>query len=233
MKAPGHLLLVATCALAAVTPARAAPSLLLPRMPSPQLVPEAVHDAPMSTYEIQQVIRRYLPDQVVLVRDVGSPAGQAFPAAGADARSGEPQPVAASLGFHPVIDFMDEQYAPVQDAFVPVLLDWFEALTANLGYTPESMRAAGFGSNKVARLMRVFTLVRMHRDAERKIRVVPAIGWCRVLLREDWGRCRAGETHTFVLVSTEKGWFVIDPFTRRMRALTRNDPRWIVEFVVL
>jgi hypothetical protein len=232
LKAAGRLLLVLATLLAAAPGARAASTLLLPRMPSPQLVPEAVHDAPMSTSEIQQVIRRYLPDQTVLVRDVGAPAGEA---AATDARAprGEPQTVAASLGFHPVIDFMDEQYAPIQHAFVPVLLDWFEALASNLGYTPDSMLAAGFGSNKVARLMRVFTLVRMHRDPDQKIRVVPAIGWCRLLLQEDWGRCRAGETHTFVLVSTEKGWFVIDPFTRRMRALTRNDPRWIVEFVVL
>lgn len=232
MKAAGLRLLGFTLGWAACALPGAAETMLLPRMPSPKLVPEAIHDAPMSTSEIRQQIQRYLPDQVVLIQDVAPPGGPSS-AGETEFHRGEPQPVAASLGMHPVIDFTDEQYAPLQHAFIPILLDWFEALAANLGYTPETMRAAGFRSNKVARLMRVFTLVRMHRDRDQRIRVVPAIGWCRILLQEDWGRCRTGETHSFVLVATERGWFVIDPFTRRMRALGRNDPRWVVEFVVL
>jgi hypothetical protein len=207
-------------------------TLLVPRMPSPEFVPAVVSSKPWDMSEVRTRLEQALGGGSVLVQDLPPPT------AGPDATApsftrGEPHPVAATLGRHPVIDLADSHYAPLQHTFIPAMMDWFEALLAGLGYTPAQAWEAGFRSNKAARLMRVFTSVRMHRDHGHQPDWAPAIGWCRILLREDWGRCRKGETHSFVLVGTDRGWFVIDPATRRLRAVEPNDQSWLVEFVVL
>lgn len=209
-----------------------ATTMKLPRMPTPQFVPAVTLGVPLTDTEIRIQLQPLLPRRNIQVRDVVVSDGTQQ-SVKEELYRGEPHTVAATLGWYPVIDLADNKYAPLSHAFIPVLLDWFEALAASLDTTPAQMRAAGFRSNKVARLMRVFTAIRLHRDHGKDPGMEPAIGWCRILLQEDWGRCRAGETHSFVLVATEQGWFIIDPFTRRMRSLQKDDPRWVVEFVVL
>ncbi|AOS43649.1 hypothetical protein Verru16b_00701 [Lacunisphaera limnophila] len=231
---PPYLLLCA--ALLAATPLpQSAATLKLPRMPSPEFVPSVSAGVPLSGAEIRIQLQSLLPAGTVLVRDVEAPTAgtEAGTETGSEATRGEPHTVAATLGRHPVIDLADSHYAPLRQEFIPVLVDWFEALATSLDTTPAQMRAAGFRTNKVARLMRVFTAVRLHRDHGQDPGMEPAIGWCRILLQQDWGRCLQGETHTFVLVATDRGWFIIDPFTRRMQRLEKDDPRWLVEFVVI
>jgi len=127
----------------------------------------------------------------------------------------------------------DTKYAPLKADYIPVLLDWFEALAATMGHTPAQLYESGYRANKVVLLLRVFTSVRLHRDNPKDLQVAPAIGFCRILLNEDYGAHRRGESLSLVLIGTEKGWYTIDPFVRRMRLLEPNDPRWAVQLVVL
>jgi len=201
-------------------------------MPSPEFVAQVTHRTPLTSEQVRQQLQSVLPVGEVLIQDLNPPGDQAFQE-DIELHRGEPHPVAGTLGWHPVIDCSDNQYAQLRHEFIPILMDWFEALAASFELTPLQMREHGFRCNKVARLMRVFTSVRMHRDHGKDLGMAPAIGWCRILLQEDWGRCRKGESHTFVLIATEQGWFVLDPFTRRMRQLEQTDPRMVVQFVVL
>jgi hypothetical protein len=205
-------------------------TLVLPRMPAPEFVPAVTRGSALSSQEVRLQLQSLLPPGAAVPEDSRPAAGTAQ---NDDAPHARGEPVVANLGMLPVIHCDDGRYAVLEHTYLPVLLDWFEAMAASTGHTPAGLRDAGYRCNKVARLMRVFCSVRMHRDHDKDPGMAPAIGWCRILLQEDWGRCRKGETHTFVLVATEKGWFVLDPFTRRMRLLTKADPRWVVEFVVL
>jgi hypothetical protein len=204
----------------------------LPRMPSPAFTQRVVSGQPLTAQEVRIQLQSALPAGQVLVQDVEPPAAQTH-AEDSALHRGEPHHVSINFGWHPVIDLADDHYAPLRHEFIPVLVDWFEALAAAFQMSPEELRVHGYRCNKVARLMRVFTAIRMHRDHGRDPGMEPAIGWCRIRLQEDWGRCLKGESHSFVLVATELGWHVIDPFTRRMRKLETNDPRFFVEFVVL
>ncbi len=201
----------------------------LPRMPSPEFTPSAAQGSLLGA----EVIRRELSSTLPLRIDRTPPTARATAAPAAPSPTEEMTPVAAIGRAYPVLDLSDAHYAPLAHSFLPVLLDWFEAFAAGQGCTVDDLHARGLRANKVAHLMQAFTSIRMHRDRAPGLAAAPAIGWARVLLAEGWGRAKSGETHTFVVVATERGWFVIDPFTRYIRKLERDDHRWFVEFVVL
>lgn len=227
MKHPGVILLLVSWVATS-----GEENLRLPRLPSPHLARLEAAGPALSRDELRLALQALLPAGTVLVREEAAPGGPARDARAEQPR-GEPELAVAKAGIRPVLDMADERYLPLSHDYIPVLADWFEALAASLELTPQEMRAHGFRSNKVARLLRVFTSIRVQRDRGPDPGAAPAIGWCRILLQEDWGRCRVGETHSFLLVGTERGWFVIDPFTRRMRPLAKDDPRWLVEFIVI
>jgi len=132
-----------------------------------------------------------------------------------------------------VIAFSDLSYATIPHDYVPVMVDWFEALLKSQGLTPAEARAAGLTTNRISRLMRVFLEVRLHLKAGTESGVAPAIGWARFHCNEDWGRFRRGHKYTVVVIATDQGWIALDPYTRRVRPLLKHDPRWVMEFLVL
>jgi hypothetical protein len=184
----------------------------------------------LSQPEMRGQLHKYLRKGTVVVTESRPQEGQAF---GESDTVGEPRTVASSSGYYPVMDLVDERYQLVPYDYIPVLVDWFEALTASVGCTPAETRQAGFRTNKVARLMRVFITGHLRTSGGPGAGVVPAIGWCRALLQEDWGRCRKGETHTFVIVGTDKGWYAVDPYERLIRRIDTSDRQWLLEFVVM
>lgn len=212
--------------LLVLPPAVSAARIELPVLPAPPLVDSP--EKPLLADEARATLETSLPPGTKLALSGPPPATQAGARA---APGGEPLPVAAISGRYPVIDFADSRYARVRHDFLPVLADWFEALLRSQGRTPEEARAHGLMTNKAARLMEVFALLSMHRAPAAKL--VPAIGWGRFHLNVDWGRCLRGTTHTFVVVGTERGWFLLDPYTRRVRALQPGDAGVVPEFIVL
>jgi hypothetical protein len=208
-----------------------AAGLSLPRMPTPQFAPAVSQGDGLTDAEVRAQLESVLPPGTKLMFDPGPVPGSAQ---GGDAHApAVPVPVAAALEAYPVIDFSDKEYAPLSSAYVPVMLDWFETLLADVGVSPEEARARGLLTNKVARLMRLFVGIRLTRDGKRSPGLAPAIGWCRIYLKEDWGRFRRGETQALVLLATEQGWHVVDPYTRRMRRLAAEGAPWVIEFIVL
>jgi len=161
----------------------------------------------------------------------GPPAAGAVGAVGA---TEEALPRFASVGRYPVIALSDHTYATVPHDFVPVLVDWFDVMVLQcMGLTYEQAGAAKLTTNKISRLMRVFMEVRMHRTEGTEAGLAPAIGWGQFYFNEDWGRYKKGGEYTVVVIATERGWIALDPYTRRTRPLLKNDPRWIMEFLVL
>lgn len=209
-----------------------AATLMLPGMPEPQLAPSVSSGVGLSRAVISGQLAAVLPAENSRL-NVGL-------AASADRNPGQPGeaaqlPVPARVEAESLtaIHFSDNLYAPLDHAYIPVLLDWFDALLLDLQLTPAEARARGLLTNKVARLMHVFVSARLTRHGPRSLAMSPAIGWCRVYFREDWGRCLRGETHSLILLATDKGWFALDPYARRLRHLTAGDERWVVELIVL
>lgn len=222
MRAGAVIILLALGAAAA----RAEDLLQVPRLPA---VPGA-NRAVISQPEVRGQLHKYLRKGTVIVSESRPQEGRV---GGVDHGVGEPHAVASTAGFYPVLDLVDADYRLVPHDYIPVLVDWFEALAASVNCTPAETREAGFRTNKVARLMRIFVSVHLRAGGGAATGTAPAIGWCRALLQEDWGRCRKGETHTFIIVGTEKGWYAVDPYERLQRRIDTKDHQWLLEFVVM
>lgn len=205
----------------------------LPLMPPPHLVERMNPNSTLTVFNIMRSLQLTLPPGAVLVQDVGPRLSATGTLAGPEENIGEPHPVVVPGGVYPVLDLQDDAYAALNHDYLPVLMDWFETVLGHLGLSPAEARRDGYRANKVARLMRVFTEIRMHQASGDESRLSPAIGWCRVTLKEPWGNFAEDETHTFLLVATEEGWHVINPWTRDIRRLQNNDQRWFLELVVL
>ena len=144
-----------------------------------------------------------------------------------------PPPVQADFVRYPIITLSDHAYTPVPRSYVPVLVDWFEAVLKSADLTPEESGADGLTAARISRLMRVFAGVRMHLKAGTEKNLPPAIGSAWVHFNEDWGRYKKGYKYNVVVIGTDEGWIAIDPFTRRARPLVKHDPRWVMELLVM
>jgi len=219
-----------TLALATLGSSAQAAALAVPRMP---VVEFAEPEARGRTSEaIRAELERVLPEGQKLILSGPAPAGAAS-SAGSGLEVNQPVPTSTITGRFPVLDLADERYGRLKYEFLPVLVDWFEALAASLGEEPLALRERGLTTNKVARLMTVFVTLRLDRQRGADRGYAPAIGWGRFHFNETWGRCEAGSVHTLVVVGTDRGWVLLDPYTRRVRPLLPADTRLVPEFIVL
>ncbi|MBI3884644.1 MAG: hypothetical protein HY302_02780 [Opitutae bacterium] len=122
----------------------------------------------------------------------------------------------------------DENYILVEHAALPTLLDWYEAMVAVHGFSPQSLQEDGFQSDRAIRVLRVFVSLSLTRHDE-KVEAAPALGLIRVKLRQPWGGIAAGEAHDCLVVATEKGTFVLDPVSRQIRPLRSEPAFWSFE----
>ena len=200
----------------------------LPRMPLPQFSPGPVRR--LTVAEVRSELTRLVTPAGPLRSVVAeqTPGSETAPPGRPNAGRAIPAPAGRT-----VIELLDDAYTPLAHDALPVLLDWYEELTRALGVSMEESRARGLVASKVSRLLRVFVEWRVQRAPQLVGMGSPAIGWCRARLHEDWGGGRSGEVHEFLLVATECGWCVIDPYTRYERQLAPGSPYWTFELVVL
>ncbi|MBI2516478.1 MAG: hypothetical protein HYV95_06130 [Opitutae bacterium] len=116
----------------------------------------------------------------------------------------------------------DDLYVRIRHASLPVLLDWHEAMTAVYGFSPGELQAGGFARDRSVRLLRMAVSTSLMREPA-AVEAAPAIGMVLVKLRQPWGNIAAGESRDFVAVSTDRGLFLLDPVSRRIRPLV-HDP---------
>jgi hypothetical protein len=218
---------VLLCLFLLLTAALSASDLVLPRAPSLPFATVDGKPALLSGAQIHEELQQVLPRGTKLRFD--HPA----PTQGAATSDHPPVPVVAVSGKFPLLDLADDHYGKISSDYLPVLLDWIEELARAYQIPLADLPARGLTVNKLARLARVFTSIRLYRDGNKDIGVAPAIGWCRVYLRQPWGHYAPGETKFFIVTATERGWLVIDPLTRHSRHLSVNDERWLIEFIVI
>jgi hypothetical protein len=128
----------------------------------------------------------------------------------------------------PSVWMTDDRYVRIEHAALPALLDWYEAMTAVYGFTPESLDQDGFQRDRAVRILRVFTTMRLGRQAE-PMAAASAIGMVRVNLLQSWGDFSAGETHDLLAVATERGVFLVDPVGRGICPLEYDPFYWRFE----
>lgn len=202
----------------------------LPRMPVVEFAEPQASGRDAAT--IRAELERTLPPGARLVLSGPAPAS----ASGNSINSHDahlPVPVSTITGRFPVLDLADERYGRIQFDFLPVLADWFEALAAALGQEPLALQERGLTTNKVARLMTVFVTLRLDRQRGADRGYAPAIGWGRFHFNAAWGRFTAGSVATLVVIGTDRGWVLLDPYTRRIRPLRTADTSLVPEFIVL
>lgn len=207
-----------------------AKSLGLPRMPVVEFAEQA-QDGIAAAAVRAELERSLPPGQKLELSGPATAGASGVPATEAEIHT--PTPSAIITGRFPVLDLSDERFGRIKFTFLPVLADWFESLAAALGHTPLELRDHGLLTNKVARLMAVFTTMRLDRQRGADRGYSPAIGWGRFHFNTTWGRCAAGSVHTLVVVGTDRGWMLFDPYTRRIRALRNEDTEIVPEFIVL
>lgn len=160
-----------------------------------------------------------------------APGSATGPDAGKAEESARPTPRGPSR--MAVFELLDDRYTLISYDYIPVLLDWYEDLVRTLGAGVHDAGRTEMAAGKVSNLMRIFVAAQLHQAEPAGGAGAPAIGWCRAYLHEDWGPHRRDEAHEFLLIGTERGWFVVDPQTRYMRRLVRPAPYWEIELIVL
>jgi len=123
----------------------------------------------------------------------------------------------------PVIS--DSRYALIKYEYLSELLDWYREVSTVWGVTPEEMAKRGFMRSRTIRMLRCFAgraIVRDYPDVEAGV----AIGMLQVTLKKPWGLLKAGATTDFMLVGTDRGWFVVDPVGRFIRPFAPDSTLW-------
>jgi hypothetical protein len=219
------LSLVAFAASALIAPGK---GLTLPRMPLVEFA-----DGPArSANEIRAELEQTLPNGEKLILS-GPPPGSASERETRGPESHIPTPTSTITGRFPVLDLADERYGRIKFEFLPVLADWFDALAAAFGHETMELHAKGLSTNKAARLIATFVALRLDRQRGADRGYPPAIGWGRFHFNEAWGRCEAGSVHALMVIATDRGWVLFDPYTRRVRPLHTGDSQLVPEFIVL
>jgi hypothetical protein len=205
----------------------------VPMLPTPIFARDSGELRPVRA----DVLRRELADRI---------SGQAMTAArystietpGLKA-GGESTPEAAhtlptvSDGGPTLLKLDDNSFARISQDYLPVMLDWFASFSASMNVDTEVLKQRGFDTGRVVRLMRALASISCQKKGGASARLSPAIGWCRMRMYAEWGEHQAGSTADFILVATDRGWAVVDPFSRSIRDLRAGDTRWGLMMVVM
>lgn len=110
--------------------------------------------------------------------------------------------------------FDDKRYVRLEHDYLPKLLDWHHALRDQFAHIRKNSHVdARHYNERAAHVIRVLLGLNMRRDAGFGDAAV-MIGSVRLKLPLDWLDEPAGTTLDFILVGTDRGYFLIDPVTR-------------------